>query len=121
MTQENTISPFFGDSDLSNDITRFDQKLETFVAGCNQLLADNYATMPNFPENVKEHLEIKRSKKYIKVCRYNRGECHSVFCFIAPNGDVLKPASWSAPAKHARGNIFDAHNGLKHMSWTGCA
>jgi hypothetical protein len=22
-------------------------------------------------------------------------------------GDLLKPASWSTPAKHSRGNIFD--------------
>jgi hypothetical protein len=22
-------------------------------------------------------------------------------------GDLLKPASWKAPAKHSRGNIFD--------------
>ena len=28
------------------------------------------------------------------------------------NGDVLKPASWNAPAKHARGNILDGQNGL---------
>jgi hypothetical protein len=27
-------------------------------------------------------------------------------------GDVMKPATWKAPAKHARGNIFDAANGL---------
>lgn len=48
----------------------------------------------------------------------------SIYCFIAlvdseskalgkvKKGDVLKPASWKTPAKHARGNIFDAHNGL---------
>jgi hypothetical protein len=32
------------------------------------------------------------------------------------NGDVLKPASWKAPAKGARGNIFDEHNGLNRMT-----
>lgn len=24
-------------------------------------------------------------------------------------GDILKPATWKAPAKHARGNLFDAN------------
>jgi hypothetical protein len=33
----------------------------------------------------------------------------SAYCFIDKNGDVLKPASWSAPAKHARGNIHNAN------------
>ena len=28
---------------------------------------------------------------------------------------VLLPASWKAPAKHARGNIFDDDNGLRTM------
>lgn len=40
-----------------------------------------------------------------------------VFCFIKKRensakgdriGDILYPAGWSGPAKHARGNIFDA-------------
>lgn len=37
------------------------------------------------------------------------------------NGDVLKPASWKTPAKHARGNILDEHNGLRYMSSYGPA
>jgi len=37
------------------------------------------------------------------------------------NGDVLKSASWRAPAKHARGNIFDVWGGVKWVSWTGLA
>jgi hypothetical protein len=34
---------------------------------------------------------------------------------------VLKPAGWKTPAKHARGNIFDDRNGLKHMGMYGPA
>jgi hypothetical protein len=48
----------------------------------------------------------------------------SIYCFIAledfsskalgtvKKGDVMKPASWKAPAKHARGNVFNPDNGL---------
>jgi len=35
------------------------------------------------------------------------------------NGDLLRAASWKAPAKHARGNIFDEHGGVKRITWTG--
>lgn len=48
----------------------------------------------------------------------------SIYCFVAledfatkalgtvKKGDVLKPASYKAPAKHARGNIYAPDNGL---------
>jgi hypothetical protein len=30
-----------------------------------------------------------------------------VYCFVdLTNGDILKAATWKAPAKHARGNIL---------------
>jgi hypothetical protein len=32
------------------------------------------------------------------------------------NGDVLKAASWKAPAKHARGNIYAADFGKSAIS-----
>ena len=47
---------------------------------------------------------IARGRKYAKIV--NGG---SVYCFVdRTNGDILKAASWKAPAKHARGNIYDA-------------
>ncbi len=71
----------------------------------------------------KEHLEMfdtlaykpltyKKGNKYMKIMREGSG----VWGFVAMQdnpsrnervGDLLKPASWRAPAKHARGNIFD--------------
>ena len=30
-------------------------------------------------------------------------------------GDIFKPATYKAPAKHARGNIYDEKNGLEKM------
>jgi hypothetical protein len=70
-------------------------------------------TTKNFPEALDKWLvkasEVARSElttnngqKYVKIIQDG-----SAFCFIdKATGDVLKAASWSAPAKHARGNIY---------------
>jgi hypothetical protein len=51
---------------------------------------------------------VRDGSRYIRVFRDN-----SAYAFIdKTNGDVLMPASYKAPAKHPRGNIFNADNGL---------
>ena len=46
----------------------------------------------------------------------------SVTAFIdLRNGNVLKPAGWKGPAKHARGNVLDVHAGLGSTSAHGVA
>lgn len=57
----------------------------------------------NFPNMSRELVRIDPGgKKYVRVC-YNG----SAYCFIEKaTGDILKPASFKAPAKHARGNIY---------------
>lgn len=71
-----------------------------------------------------ETLHMQHGPKFVKVVSTrNEGGQHllssgggRVHSFInKTNGDVLKPASWKAPAKHARGNIFDEKNGLGSM------
>jgi hypothetical protein len=45
-------------------------------------------------------------KRYVRIVR----ACphRSVYAFVdKTNGDILMPASWKAPAKHARGNVTD--------------
>ena len=47
-------------------------------------------------------------KRYVKLIIKNKYGHESVYGFIdQTNGDILKAASWKAPAKHARGNIYD--------------
>jgi len=66
----------------------------------------------------KLDFEVKEGKKYIKIIRDD-----GVHCFIVKEndnkfnkGDILKPASWSTPAKNqARGNILSGFN----IAWTG--
>lgn len=62
--------------------------------------------------NQYQNITTTEGKRYIKVIVGS-----SAWCFIDKNnGDVLKSASWNAPAKGARGNIFDEHNGLKYLT-----
>lgn len=47
-----------------------------------------------------------RTAKWYKIFRIDSQK--SIFCFIDPStGDIYKPASWAAPAKGIRGNIFN--------------
>ena len=69
-------------------------------------------------------LSLKPGRKFVKVVEGTR-----VWGFVslvdgqhcgAPIkvGDILKAASWRAPAKYSRGSIFDV-NMHKSFSWTG--
>jgi len=83
----------------------FAEKLASFVAGVSTKIVAARG------ENVT--VEVINGSRYAKVV-VCRGELErSAYCFVdKTNGNVLKAASWNAPAKHARGNIFNADNGL---------
>ena len=52
-----------------------------------------------------QSFEFEQGRRYIKVVSVTASQ-RMVHSFIdRTNGDVLKAASWKAPAKHARGNI----------------
>lgn len=65
----------------------------------------------NFPEG---KFTNNMGEKYCKVVKGT-----GVYCFISLTdsetktlgtvklGDIMKPANWNTPAKHARGNVFD--------------
>ena len=87
----------------------FDAAFATFLAGVKKISEDYMAK--NFPNNPREEFTYTDGKRYVRVCHGG-----SAYCFVdKTNGDVLKPAGWKAPAKHARGNIFDEANGLATM------
>jgi len=66
-------------------------------------------------------LQSKKGKKYIKISKVERNATGgSVEAFIdMSTGDIFKPASYSAPAKHARGNIFSDDNGMEAIDAEG--
>lgn len=87
-----------------------------------------------FPNNPRETIEVSEGARYIKLIRVTKHidttvpnpvekvVNRSVHAFLdRRTGDVLKPASWNAPAKNARGNIFNADNGLSCISAYGPA
>lgn len=69
--------------------------------------------------NFRNEFEVVKGRKYAKVT--NRGSAWA-FIVVVENdkkfryGDILKPASWSTPARNsARGNIFEDYK----IRWTG--
>lgn len=100
---------------------QFDAKLETFVVGCNRIIKTDQMFKDYVENGGKialpiETVSIGGGARFIKINRSGGG----IHCFVdRTNGDVLKAASSKAPAKGARGNLFDAHNGLGRMKWTG--
>ena len=90
-----------------------DSKIE---AGITKFMADAQALVDEYckivflhPETLaqfKKTLSIEPGSKYARVV-ISDCSSRSCYCFIdLTNGDILKSASWKAPAKHARGNIF---------------
>jgi len=73
-------------------------------------------------ETFNKGLSVEEGKAYYKIVTRS-GSSRSVHSFIVKEngpkfkrGDILKAASWNAPAKNqARGNIFGAYKTL----WTG--
>ncbi len=69
---------------------------------------------------------MEPGKRYIKIVRRTGfGEeinpSGSAYAFLdSTTGDILMAASWKAPAKHARGNLFDG-NPLKCVGPHGIA
>jgi len=63
---------------------------------------------------------VNFGRKYAKITsRDANGAGGGVWGFVEiESGNLLKAASWSAPAKHARGNIADASYG-NNYTWTG--
>ncbi len=101
--------------------TEFNTALQTFLEGCQRIHTDYQARY--FPSIKPDSIHSKLGKRYVRIIRRRaEGNGDSVHCFVdMTNGDVLKAAGWKAPAKHARGNIFDEHNGLGSMSEYGPA
>ena len=83
----------------------FSAAMNTFLETI-QKSSDAYMTA-QFPNLPKPTYSVDVGKKYIRVVKTNDAYNRSVYCFVdKTNGNVLKAATWKAPAKHSRGNIY---------------
>jgi hypothetical protein len=89
------------------DKALFNDALGQFLEAAQKLINEHFAK--KFPSLKPDLLSIEPGRKYVRVVKTSddgHGQ-RSVFCFInQENGDILKAASWKAPAAIARGNIY---------------
>ena len=98
----------------------FNKELIVYVEGVQEVVNKYYAQ--HYTNLVPCLIQVEGGRKYVKISSTNDGGAgsKSVHSFInTENGDVLKPASWKTPAKHARGNIFSPKNGLEAIGPSG--
>ncbi len=97
---------------VNNDTPQF----LSWFAGMEKITHDHYKSS-GYTATPLPTFKVIVGTRFLRVMRDN-----SAHAFIdRTNGDVLKPASWKAPAKHARGNIFNPDNGLSCMGEYGPA
>ena len=86
----------------------FETAFDSFLKSCQELMDDH---MKQFSWECV--LFVKSGRRYAKIIAKdvhdkNRYNSQRMWAFIdKTNGDILKPAGWKTPAKHARGNIYE--------------
>ena len=85
------------------------ERIEKWTWQLCRSLEQNYTS--RYPDSsIPVTFTMSFGKKYIKVIQ----EDSSVHAFIdRKTGDVYKPASWKAPAKHVRFNLFNDNDRSK--------
>lgn len=95
-----------------------DKQIQDWVDDLNKELSEVFEKQ--FTNLKWKPITINKGRNRVKLVRDN-----GVWGFIslvddpklgAKPGDLLKAASWNAPAKHPRGNILD---GTARYKWTG--
>lgn len=98
---------------------QFRDRIEAFVAHVTELKTKYYAA--NYTNLTPPKHELEYGDKWAKVWQVDSGR--SCYAFVAlcdfenkqlgkvKRGDIHKPASWKAPAKHARGSVFSVDFG----------
>jgi hypothetical protein len=119
MADERALLDALADPDADEDheprpVT--DEDLEAWVVKVHEMREthrrEHFANLDPVP------LTIEKGRKYARIVA-NHSNQRMVYCFVRlENGDILKSATWRAPAKHARGNIF-AVNPLGGLSQYG--
>ena len=104
---------------IANDFPGLVEYLEHIKADYAKTCS-GYAYRDEFIEDFNAGLRVEYGSKYIKVV--TKGSAHSFICLRDmgkfTKGDILKAASWAAPAKNfTRGNLMARDFGS--IRWTG--
>ena len=96
-----------------------EEVVQLWLAVCQRMINEHYAD--HFPNLPFPSFDTQAGSRYIRVVSCHPDSQDVVFAFIVredfetktmgalKKGDVLKPATWKAPAKHARGNIYNTN------------
>ena len=96
-------------------MAQFKKEIEEFAGRVQNLIGEHF-TARGF-RHQPPTISVKFGRKYAKLIRVEGGEhtrgSQSVYGFVSVDtGDIFKAANWSAPAKHARGSIFNDDGGM---------
>lgn len=99
------------DAATARPVAEVEKRVEQFANKLEEKILKNINNDPGYTYRVE--IEIKPGKKFYKIVEGHtfrdsrENPSMSVYAFIdKETGDIYKPASWAAPAKHVRGNIF---------------
>jgi len=86
----------------------YEQFRDEWLVKCQKVVDEH---MRNY--HWDEELVIHKGRRYDKIVCNDVGDKSRVGCKVwafidKTNGNILKPATWKAPAKHARGNIYES-------------
>ncbi len=106
------------------NMDNFMERVDEFVRAADRISAEYWTRMNYIHSSPPTHRADYISDKWVRVVtleeRNGIPQVSSVYAFIVQvdgftktlgvlkKGDIHKPASFKAPAKHARGNIFQA-------------
>jgi hypothetical protein len=95
---------------VQEDVNKdFDTALSDFLQDSQKKIDDNNTKYTYVQRNKLDKLVGPKYVKIVDVLTSSEGKVisRSAWAFVdKETGDVFKPASWKAPAKHARANIY---------------
>jgi len=93
-----------------------DVQIEAFRVKAEEINRKYYEETMSIP-NYFGGIEVLKGKKFVKYA-ITTGGSRSVYCFVEiETGNILKPASWAAPAKGKRGHIETTEPGILGSHW----
>jgi len=90
------------------------EEVQAFATAADEVIKENY-DLHGYTFGDPKPLEITFGRRYAKVIDVSQGRSAWAFVDMA-TGEILKAASWAAPAKHARGTILAEDHGKSAVS-----